>query len=390
MKRSVLRNFLFILLGFIIISLTTSFVLIESKPDASTTGTPEKKPEFFHNKNITDGPYIFYENDKIIVRWIKHNRPIERTISGKNSRLFKRHFGFEIDPACFNKKNTDSIDYKQVYSEVENIAAISDIHGQFDLTVQLLKNHGIIDAQYNWIFGKGHLVFNGDIMDRGEKVTELLWLTYRLEKQAEKAGGKVHFIIGNHEIMVLNNDIRYIHDKYNSSAKKMKKVYSQLFDENTFFGQWIKTKPAIVKINDILFVHAGISAKFLWNGLTAEQTNQIFHQKITGKSWDAILNDPLSTFLMHKEGPLWHRGYFDGQVKEYQVNHILNYFQVKHLVVGHTSMPNIISLMGSRIIGIDSNIKDGDYGEILIYKNGEFLRGTLNGNLMKLEQEPNK
>ena len=242
MNISVKRHILYIFLGFIFISFTSSFVIIEIKSEVPNPENPENKPEFFHNKSITDGPYIFYENEEIIVRWIKWNRLVERIISGKNSKLLKRNFGFEIDPYYLKNGFPDSVNYNQTYNGVDKFAAISDIHGQYDLFVQLLKNHKIIDSHLNWIYGKGHLVILGDIMDRGDKVTELLWLTYKLEKQAEKEGGKVHYMVGNHELMVLNNDIRYIHEKYTSTAHKMNIVYSQLFAKNTFFGQWLRTK----------------------------------------------------------------------------------------------------------------------------------------------------
>lgn len=376
---------LVLLLGFYLV--INSFVIIERNNELTdiSPSTDKEIPEFYHKKSITDGPYIFYEKGKIVVRWIKNDQPRVRTISGNNSKLFRKNFGFEIDPECLEINKERKVDYKQTYSDVEKFVAISDPHGQFDVFVDLLKQYKIIDQQYNWIYGTGHLVILGDILDRGDKVTELLWLTYRLEKQAEKAGGKVHYMIGNHELMVLNNDVRYIHDKYIATSKKMHMVYSQMFAENTFFGQWIKTKPVMIIINDILFVHAGISTDFLRKNITVEQTNKVFHENIVGQSWDVILNDSISSFLMGTSGPLWNRGYFNGKTRQYQVDHILRYFNVDHIIVGHTSIPNIISLFNNKVIGIDANIKEGNYGEILIYENKEFYRGTLNGSIMKLD-----
>ena len=94
------------------------------------------------------------------------------------------------------------------YKNVKKVAALSDIHGQFDLAVKLLVNNKIIDKKLNWRFGKGHLVIAGDIFDRGPKVHETLLLIYKLAQQAKKKGGRVHFLLGNHEYMVLHNDLR--------------------------------------------------------------------------------------------------------------------------------------------------------------------------------------
>ena len=65
----------------------------------------------------------------------------------------------------------------------------------------------MIDADYNWIFGTNQLVIIGDVFDRGVDVLPIYWLIYKLEKEAEDAGGKVTFLIGNHETMVLGNDL---------------------------------------------------------------------------------------------------------------------------------------------------------------------------------------
>ena len=45
-----------------------------------------------------------------------------------------------------------------------------------------------------------------------DKVNEILWFVYDLEGQAKEKGGRVHYLLGNHEYMVLYNDLRYIHD----------------------------------------------------------------------------------------------------------------------------------------------------------------------------------
>jgi len=214
-------------------------------------------------------------------------------------------------------------------------------------------------------------------------VTEALWLIFRLEQQALKSGGKVHVMLGNHELMVLNNDVRYINDKYIKSAQLMGKNYSDLYSEDSFMGKWLRQKPIMVTVNDILFVHAGVSTDYINKGITRTKTNEIFAKEIIGQSWDKILNDSLLTFFMSKKGPVWFRGYFDKPLlKEYQIDHLLRYFDVNHIIVGHTSFPNIVSLYNGKIYGIDSSIKLGNYGELLIYEDNKFYRGTSSGSKM--------
>src|SRR5579864_4282595 len=96
-----------------------------------------------------------------------------------------------------------------VWSGVERIVAVGDVHGDYDQLEAVLKTAGLIDAQGNWAGGKTHLVQTGDILDRGPDSRKCMDLLMRLEKQAEEAGGYVHALIGNHEAMNVYGDLRY-------------------------------------------------------------------------------------------------------------------------------------------------------------------------------------
>ena len=379
------KNIIYIIIGFLIVLGSLSF----KHPDLSekiidSEIKENSKSKFFNQKNITDGPYIFYENENIVVKWIYRNRLIEKNIHDNNFNVIKRKFGFEFNPEWIEQCNTDSINYIQNYSEVDNLIAISDVHGQYDILVKLLRKHHVIDKNFNWIFGNGHLVVLGDIFDRGPKVTEALWLIYRLEQQAKENGGKVHVLLGNHELMIFNNDLRYIHEKYVKSAQLMATTYDKLYSENSFLGKWLRKKPVIVSINDMLFVHAGISTEFINKGFTQKNANSIFNENIVGKTWDTILSDSTLSFMMGSKGPMWFRGYFiNDKLNEIQIDNILKYFNKNRILVGHTSLPNISLLYHGKVLGIDSNIKEGDYGELLIYEKGVLYRGTLQGTRIK-------
>jgi hypothetical protein len=363
-------------------------LLILSFDDPSTEKPLVEKKEIeipFGKKSITDGPYIFYNNNAIDVKWIKNNRLVEKTVVNNNFKFVKRKFGFEFNPEWIEQSKNQDIDFKQTYTGVENLIAVSDIHGQFGVFAKLLIEHGVLNKDLDWIFGTGHLVVLGDIMDRGPKVTETLWLVYKIEQQAKLSGGMVHVMLGNHEIMVLNNDIRYINEKYQKTAQTMGTTYTQLFSDNSFLGNWLKSKPVMVKINDLLFVHAGISPEFIQNNFSISETNELFKNQLVGKDWDTIFKDSTLTFMMRSKGPVWYRGYFKTPFIEIsELDNILAYFNVSRVIVGHTSFPNISSLLGGKIIGIDSSIKYGDYGEILIYRDKIFYRGTTSGNTIKL------
>ena len=87
------------------------------------------------------------------------------------------------------------------FQGVERIVAVGDVHGDVGALRDVLKLAGLIDAQGHWTGGKAHLVQTGDIPDRGDQTREAYELLMRLEVEARKAGGRVHALLGNHEVM---------------------------------------------------------------------------------------------------------------------------------------------------------------------------------------------
>jgi hypothetical protein len=119
------------------------------------------------------------------------------------------------------------INENSIFPMPEKLIAISDIEGNFAAFRDFLINNGVINNENQWVFGSGHLVLNGDFFDRGLNVTECLWFIYHLEQEAVKNGGYVHFILGNHEIMNMNDDIRYVRNKYTETSKFLGEDYRE-------------------------------------------------------------------------------------------------------------------------------------------------------------------
>lgn len=351
------------------------------KQEIEIVSPPSHKyaPGLYPDSTITDGPFISVIGSNYTVRWIDKNRSvIEKSISGNEMGDFEADFGFPFEFIKTFHDRSESNDYIQEFSNVEKLVALSDIHGQYEIFVSLLKNNSVIDEDNNWIFGSGHLVICGDVFDRGNRVTEILWLIFKLENQANQMGGKLHYLLGNHEIMVLNKDLRYIDYKYETTARKMGTTYDQLYSKNTIIGEWLRTKPVIIKINDILFNHAGISPEFIDRRLTIQLANRMFQENIIDKSSAVYDADPITELLAHSNGPIWYRGYFqDDNFNENKLDEILEYFNAEHIIVGHTTMDDIVYYFNNKVIAIDSGIKYGDQGNVLLYNNGVFSIGTI-------------
>src|SRR5438094_852263 len=185
----------------------------------------------------------------------------------------------------------------------ETVVAIGDVHGDFDDFVSILQHTGLIDAQHHWAGNKATLVQVGDLLDRGPKPREVMDLVMALEKEAPKAGGRVVSLLGNHEMMNIMGDLRYVTaQNYASFANgnsedRRKSAYQQYvkwrnshapliaelpqpmeltepewmarhpqgfveqreaFSPNGIYGKWLRDHSAVAQIGGVIFLHGGI------------------------------------------------------------------------------------------------------------------------------------
>jgi len=241
-----------------------------------------------------------------------------------------------------------------------------------------------------WRFKKGHLVILGDVFDRGPHVTETLWTIHQLELQAKKKGGRVHLLLGNHEVMILHGDARYIHAKYAHAANHILKLPVEvLYGPLSVLGQWLRSKNTIIRINDMLFVHGGIHPGILTRNLDMDGINRLIRDNLD-TPLETIKEDELLTFLFFKNGPLWYRGYFPEEelferLETPAVQQILDYFKVNYIIVGHTTQKEVTPLYDKRVFATDTGIKRGNEGEALFWNKGKFYRATVEGKKIQIK-----
>lgn len=268
---------------------------------------------------------------------------------------------------------------------------MADTHGEFEIAVQLLQRHRVIDERLRWSFGKGHLAVLGDVFDRGPNHTELLWLIYKLEAEATRAGGGVHLAIGNHEAMVLTGDDRYLNPKYPRVASLLGvERHAALWNEQSLLGQWLRSKAAVFRLGDYLCLHGGVSRELIDRGLTLTQVNRTVRAALTEQPEQ--LDEP-ARFVMGESGPLWYRGYFEQFVREAgfepaesaDIDLIRERFGVEAILVGHTRVPTVSSLYGGRVIAVqvyphrDARTQAPVMEGLLIQK-GQMFRARVDGS----------
>ena len=88
---------------------------------------------------------------------------------------------------------------------------IGDIHGELQGLKEILKHAKLIDRNDSWSGRDVVLVQTGDVIDRGPHSIKCVAFLRKLQQQAiQMRKGKVVRLCGNHELMVLQGNYRYV------------------------------------------------------------------------------------------------------------------------------------------------------------------------------------
>jgi hypothetical protein len=279
----------------------------------------------------------------------------------------------------------------QDFTGVERIVAVGDVHGDFEQFVTTLRAAGVVDGRNRWTGGKTHMVQTGDVLDRGPDSRKAMDFLMNLERQAQRAGGRVHALIGNHEAMNIYGDLRYVAPaeyaafQTSGSAELRRRYYEQHLEQDAkaaaaaredsaeYLRQWEKMRPlgwfehrlafspegkygkwiighdAVIKINDAIFLHGGISPKY-----ASVPFNEL--NKIVQGSLKTLEKLDESGPVIDPEGPLWYRGLAQGNEAELELHlaNVLSKHNARMIVIGHTpTQGTVVPRFGGRVLMID-------------------------------------
>lgn len=265
----------------------------------------------------------------------------------------------------------DDVDRRapSVFSGVDSLFVVGDVHGEFERLVTLLRNAGVIDEQLRWTGGRKHVVLVGDMTDRGPDVMRTLWFLHRLEREAAAARGRVHIVLGNHEIMVMLDDLRYVSRKEMTVAELHGVPYWRLFDsQRSILGRWLATKPALLRIDRVLLAHGGVSPDYLGytvesyaDTLAANIQHDIFrywndstHWTDAGNRVDSLTYARWDDFFWGENSVFWFRGYVQSDTLGPALKTVLERMRADVHVVGHTTVPSIEARYDGALIPVNT------------------------------------
>jgi hypothetical protein len=297
-------------------------------------------------------------------------------------------------------------DVECVVGQAPRVVAVGDVHGAYERFAAILRTAGVIDEKQRWAGGSTHFVQVGDVLDRGSDTKRSLDLLMRLEGEAKKAGGRVHALLGNHEVMNMLGDLRYVRpaeyqwfrtpqsterlhhlwERSLASARDAAKKRGEKLDEDAFrkrfdaeaplgfvertqalseegtYGRWLRARPVSVVVNGIAFVHGGLtpeSAALGCDGINATVRREL------GEDLAKTRQDPTAALATSEKGPLWYRGMArdDEAVLSPAVDQALQKIGARAVVIGHTvtASHRIETRFAGRVVLIDAGMTD-EYG----------------------------
>jgi len=303
------------------------------------------------------------------------------------------------------------------------VVAFADVHGAYDSLVELLRATGVVDADVRWTAGTAHVVSLGDLLDRGAETRAVMELVMRLEREASAAGGALHVVLGNHELMTLLGDWRYAApadyesfaadeseamraDAYaafaadaggdsTTTAAQFARTYPRgyfarqaAFAPTGRYGEWLRSLPALVVVNDTVYVHGGLPPVVAQEGLAINDRVHATLARYLALRDRLVARGVLPSFDRQRDvataeaapaeaerdeflalaaapelgldGPLWYRGsvYCKPMLEQPTLDATLERLGVARAVVGHTPTEDrrARSLYGGKLLTLDTGM----------------------------------
>jgi hypothetical protein len=336
------------------------------------------EPDMPDPHTLHDGPYVVYRNSQVFVHYVRPEGEGKKvqvdSFPMAERKNIKLDVATDIPGKTFPVQFRDKLSNERAeYKKASKMFVMSDIEGNFAAFRKLLLGGKVVDENFNWTFGDGHLVLIGDFVDRGDQVTEVLWLIYALEEKARAAGGYVHFVLGNHEIMVMSGDHRYVNPKYTDNAQRIGIHLMTLYGADTEIGRWLRTKNVVEKVGSNLFVHGGISRQVNNMQISLSKINELARPFYA----DTTFAYPYAeTDTIYQDvGPFWYRGYFVGETSTASqvIDSTFDKFRVNKVIVGHTPLRDTVSVWyGGKLINVDTPHAKGKTEALLVEGNAYY------------------
>lgn len=237
-------------------------------------------------------------------------------------------------------------------ASLRRLCSIADIHGDLEQAHAALRLCGLTseaEGSPHWTAGENNatLVQTGDLVDRGPDSLKVIELFSRLQHQAKEAGGRVELLLGNHEVLNMEGDYRYVHPDELQHAGGVQ-AWGSMFDPvSGGIGRVVSQHPTAVVAGAgpcrTLFVHAGLRSELLL-GPQHSARARLADLNTRMRHTLAHARQPRGAFvgLTGDDGPVWYRGFALQREESVcaDLRATLQSVGAWRMIVGHTITPD--------------------------------------------------
>jgi hypothetical protein len=264
---------------------------------------------------------------------------------------------------------------------VARLIAIGDVHGDIAALRAALSLAQVIDDDDHWVGGETTVVQVGDQLDRGEDEREILHWLEDLAEEARAAGGAVYPLLGNHETMNVELDLRYVtmggfadfadvpwdeSDPLYSEYPESERGRVAAFRPGGTYAELVSRHFISVVVGDTVLVHGGILPEHAAYGLDA-----INEETATWMRGEA----PEPGIVASGDGPVWSRHYSSSPDADdcLLLFDTLDALGAERMVVAHTvQYGGITDACASRVWRVDVGLAAyyGGATQVLLIEDG--------------------
>lgn len=335
----------------------------------------------------------------------------------------------EEDQKLFRKKCPNFKYYPPILPSAKRIIAIGDLHGDFDLTIRVLKLAKLIDNNYRWIGGDTVVVQVGDQLDNcrpfdkkcdepdstvtseysndltPEDIKVLDFFT-KLSIDAEETGGKVISLLGNHELLNVMGNMNYVSYNDIQKFKNYKDPETQkVFDNpkearihafkpgNKYATEMACTRLPAIIIGSFVFAHAGFVSHFM-EQMNIKSRDELYKISYVMRKWLLNIIDQhnvVNILTKSQDSLFWDRvlgsippnmSNEHPKCKKY-LKKALDIFEVKSMIIGHT--PQSFSSKSGINKTCDDQLWRIDFGGSFGFNKFDYEYNK-NGNIYKIRK----
>jgi hypothetical protein len=267
------------------------------------------------------------------------------------------------------------------------IVAIGDLHADIGVTRRAFRLAGATNANDEWIGRNLTIVQLGDIIGRSDDERQVLDFIFAIRRKAEAAGGKVHVLIGNHEVMGGRLDNQAVgrnpfpgyvgipglnlNDPRLRFLLPNERARGAALMPGGHYAKQLAEFPAVLRIGGTVFAHGGVVPRWARYGI--DKINEEIRQWLMGRA-----PEPASTLGVDDgDSVVWTRQ-FSSAVDEFdcaELDESLRLLGAKRMIVAHTVHPRITPRCDGKVWAVDVGMSRAYGGnvEVLQIVNDEVL-----------------